>query len=136
MERTESNTDSLVLCPNKIRIKTCPSAKALFNCSPLSLEKGEKLVIIMSTLRWIIKINTPNFNSQSIVGLSNIKQQCLLTVAYTRLRCLKCHSVGSSERQSLLRICAILVSVQIQLRKCSIMLPKNCPGWFPCTLKQ
>ena len=107
-----SNTVSLVLCPNKIRIKTHPIVKVLFNCSPFPFEKGEKLVIVMSTLKWIIKLNTPDLNSQSIVILSNLKQ-CLLTVAYRRLRCLKCCYVACSERHGLLRICAIQVSIQI-----------------------
>lgn len=108
-----SNTVSLGLCPNKIRIKIDPTVKALFNCSPFLPEKGGvELVIVMSTLKWIIKLNTPNFNSQSIVILSNLKQ-CLLTVAYRRLRCLKCCCVSWSERHGLLRICAILVSTQV-----------------------
>lgn len=41
-----SNTISLVLFPKKMRLKTHPTVKALFNCSPSPLEKGEELDII------------------------------------------------------------------------------------------
>lgn len=44
--------------------------------------------------------------------LSNLKQ-CLLSVAYRRVRCVKFYSTGCSERHGLLRICGILASTQM-----------------------